>query len=232
MTRKPSCLISCSHKVPEGGRWAFVGRQGWMNPAGRVRGLLQPSGWTDQMTASIGRREFITLCGGAAASWPLGARAQQSERMRRIGVLMHRRQTSRSLRRASPRSCKDFRNQGGPSGATCASITAGAWAIPRASTAELVALAPEVILGGVGATAAALQQATRTVPVVMAQGIDPVGNGYLESLAQPGGNITGFLQFEYSLAGKWMELLAACGAGAAAGDWISQSGDRLIRRAT
>ena len=73
--------------------------------------------------------------------------------------------------------------------------------------AELVALAPEVILGGVGATAAALQRASRTVPVVMAQGIDPVGNGYIESSARPGGNITGFIQFEYGLAGKWAELL-------------------------
>jgi putative ABC transport system substrate-binding protein len=73
--------------------------------------------------------------------------------------------------------------------------------------AELVALAPEVILGGVGATAAALQQASRTVPIVMAQGIDPVGNGYVESLARPEGNITGFIQFEYGLAGKWVELL-------------------------
>ena len=73
--------------------------------------------------------------------------------------------------------------------------------------AELVALAPEVILGGVGATAAALQRASRTVPVVMAQGIDPVGNGYIESLARPGGNIAGFIQFEYGLAGKWAELL-------------------------
>src|SRR5262249_62221235 len=73
--------------------------------------------------------------------------------------------------------------------------------------ADLVALRPEVILAGVGATTPALQRATRTIPVVMAQGIDPVGNSYVESLARPGGNTTGFIQFEYSLAGKWMELL-------------------------
>ena len=71
----------------------------------------------------------------------------------------------------------------------------------------MVALRPEVILAGVGATTMALQQATRTIPIVMAQGIDPVGNGYVDSLARPGGNTTGFIQFEYSLAGKWMELL-------------------------
>ena len=68
-------------------------------------------------------------------------------------------------------------------------------------------LRPEVILAGVGGTVAALLQATRTVPIVFAQGIDPVGNGYAESLARPGGNATGFIQFEYGMAGKWMELL-------------------------
>jgi putative ABC transport system substrate-binding protein len=77
----------------------------------------------------------------------------------------------------------------------------------RKDAAELVALSPDVILAGVGATTPTLQQASRTVPIVMAQGIDPVGAGYVESLARPGGNITGFIQFEYSLAGKWMELL-------------------------
>jgi putative tryptophan/tyrosine transport system substrate-binding protein len=77
----------------------------------------------------------------------------------------------------------------------------------RKDATELVALGPKVILAGVGGTNAALQQVTRTVPIVMAQGIDPVGNGYVDSLARPGGNITGFIQFEYTLAGKWAELL-------------------------
>src|SRR5262249_56257964 len=72
----------------------------------------------------------------------------------------------------------------------------------RKDAAELVALSPEVILAGVGPTTQALQQASRTVPIVMAQGLDPVGNGYVDSLARPGGNITGFIQFEYALAGK------------------------------
>ena len=71
----------------------------------------------------------------------------------------------------------------------------------------MVALRPEVILAGVGPTTSTLQQVTRTIPIVMAQGIDPVGNGFVDSLARPGGNTTGFIQFEYSLAGKWMELL-------------------------
>jgi putative ABC transport system substrate-binding protein len=77
----------------------------------------------------------------------------------------------------------------------------------RKDAAKLVGLRPEVILAGVGPTTFVLQQVTRTIPIVMAQGIDPVGNGYVDSLAQPGGNTTGFIQFEYSLAGKWMELL-------------------------
>jgi putative ABC transport system substrate-binding protein len=77
----------------------------------------------------------------------------------------------------------------------------------RQDAAELVALRPEIILAGVGPTTFTLQQVTRTIPIVMAQGIDPVGNGYVDSLARPGGNTTGFIQFEYSLAGKWMELL-------------------------
>jgi putative ABC transport system substrate-binding protein len=77
----------------------------------------------------------------------------------------------------------------------------------RKDATELVALGPEVILAGVGATIQMLHQASRTVPIVMAQGIDPVGNGFVDSLARPGGNITGFIQFEYTLAGKWMELL-------------------------
>ena len=77
----------------------------------------------------------------------------------------------------------------------------------RKSAEELVALRPEAILAGVGPTTPTLQRATRTVPIVMAQGIDPVGAGFVQSLARPNGNVTGFIQFEYSLAGKWMELL-------------------------
>ena len=87
---------------------------------------------------------------------------------------------------------------------------AGAWAIVRrlcTDVKELVALSPDAILAGVGATAEALQQATRVVPIVFAQGIDAVGNGYVDSLSRPGGNTTGFVQLNYGLAGKWLELL-------------------------
>jgi putative tryptophan/tyrosine transport system substrate-binding protein len=78
---------------------------------------------------------------------------------------------------------------------------------PTQRCGELAALRPDVVLAGVGPTTLVLQQVTQTIPIVMAQGIDPVGAGYVDSLARPGGNITGFIQFEYNLAGKWMELL-------------------------
>ena len=155
------------------------------------------------------RREVITLLGGAAA-WPLRAQAQQPDRMRRIGVLMNTgadepesqarlaafMQGLQELGWAVGRNLRiDYRWSPGDLGRL------------RKDAAELVGLHPEVILAAVGPTTFVLQQVTRTIPIVMAQGIDPVGNGYIDSLAQPGGNTTGFTQFEYSLAGKWMELL-------------------------
>ena len=155
------------------------------------------------------RREFITLLGGAA-TWPLAARAQDGERMRRIGVLMHTAADEPESQARLAAFMQGLQELGWGVGRNLRIDYR--WSVGDAArlykdAAELVALAPEVILGGVGATAAALQRASRTVPVVMAQGIDPVGNGYIESLARPGGNITGFIQFEYGLAGKWAELL-------------------------
>jgi putative tryptophan/tyrosine transport system substrate-binding protein len=156
------------------------------------------------------RRDFITLFGGAAAAWPLAARAQQAERMRRIGVLMHTAADEPESQARLAAFMQGLQELGWAVGRNLR--IDNRWSVGdatrlRKDAAELVALSPEVILGGVGATAAALQQASHTVPVVMAQGIDPVGNGYVESLARPGGNITGFIQFEYGLAGKWAELL-------------------------
>jgi len=156
------------------------------------------------------RRSFITLLGGTVAAWPLAARAQQPERMRRIGVLMNTgadepesqarlaafMQGLQELGWAVGRNMRiDYRWSGGDV------------AHLRKDATELVALHPEVILAGVGGTTSALHQVTRTVSIVMTQAVDPVGNGFIDSLARPGGNITGFIQFEYSLAGKWMELL-------------------------
>ena len=157
------------------------------------------------------RREFITLLGGAAVAWPLAARAQQAERMRRIGVLMAAApRTIRKRRPASRRSCRGCSNWAGPTAATCGSTTrwgAGDADSIRKYAAELVALAPDVILATGTATVAPLLQATRTVPIVFVIVADPVGAGFVDSLARPGGNATGFMQFEYSLSGKWLELL-------------------------
>ena len=157
------------------------------------------------------RREFITLLGGAAAAWPLAARAQQGERMRRIGVLMpHAAGRSGRARLASRRSCRSCSNWAGPSAATCEIDIrwAGADAESiRKYAAELVALAPDVILANGSSAVAPLLQATRTVPIVFVIVPDPVGAGFVDSLARPGGNATGFLQFEYGMSGKWLELL-------------------------
>jgi putative ABC transport system substrate-binding protein len=155
------------------------------------------------------RRELITLLGGAAV-WSLAARAQQPERMRRIGVLMHTAADEPESQARLAAFMQGLQELGWAVGRNMRidyRWSVGDAARLRKDAAELVALSPEVILAGVGPTTQALQQASRTVPIVMAQGLDPVGNGYVDSLARPGGNITGFIQFEYALAGKWAELL-------------------------
>ena len=156
------------------------------------------------------RREFITLLGGAAASWPLAARAQQPEQMRRIGVLTN-------LVADDPEAQARV-------GAFLQGLQELGWAVgrnmrieyrwgagdadrTRGYAAELVALAPDVILTSGESALAPLLQATRSVPVVFAQVPDPVGAGFVNSLARPGGNTTGFITYEYGLSGKWLELL-------------------------
>jgi ABC-type uncharacterized transport system substrate-binding protein len=158
----------------------------------------------------MNRRAFIAALGGAAAAWPRAAHAQQSERMRRIGVLMNTGADEPESQARLAAFMQGLQELGWAVGRNMRidyRWSAGDLARLRKDAVELVALRPEVILAGVGATTPSLLQATHTVPIVMAQGIDPVGAGYVESLARPGGNITGFIQFEYSLAGKWMELL-------------------------
>jgi putative ABC transport system substrate-binding protein len=156
------------------------------------------------------RREFITLLGGAAAAWPLAARAQQSERMRRIGVLM-----------TFP---ADDAEAQARVGALLQGLQQLDWAIGRnirievrwaggntedirRHAAELTALAPDVVVANGSAAVGPLLQATRTVPIVFAIVPDPVGAGFVDSLARPGGNATGFMLFEYGIGGKWLELL-------------------------
>jgi putative tryptophan/tyrosine transport system substrate-binding protein len=157
------------------------------------------------------RREFITILGGAAAMWPLAARAQQSDRVRRIGVLMASTADDPEWQARFAAFQQRLQQLGWSDGHNVHIDTRWATTKPddiRKHAAELGALAPDVILAGTGtATVAPLLQATRTVPIVFAVVIDPVGAGFVDSLSRPGGNATGFTVFEYAMSGKWLELL-------------------------
>jgi ABC-type uncharacterized transport system substrate-binding protein len=156
------------------------------------------------------RREFITLLGGAVAAWPVAARGQQPERVRRIGVLM-------SLTADDPEGqvrltafLQGLQQLGWTDGRNVRIDTrwgAGDADRSRGYAAELVALAPDVILASGTSTMGPLLRATRTVPIVFTQVTDPVGAGFVDSLARPGGNATGFTLSEYGISGKWLELL-------------------------
>jgi ABC-type uncharacterized transport system substrate-binding protein len=156
----------------------------------------------------IRRREFMMLLGGAAA-WPPTARAQQGERMRRIGVLTYLAADDAEGQARLAAFEQALKQLGWSEGRNLRIETRWATADDiRRDAAELAALAPDVLLAATGtATAAALQQATRTVPIVFAIVIDPVGAGFVASLAKPCGNATGFTVYEYSMSGKWLELL-------------------------
>ena len=165
------------------------------------------------------RREFISLLGGVAAAWPLAARAQQGGRMRRVGVLQ-------TLPESDPETqiqVKAFEQVlrklgwtvGGNLHIDYRSGAASDVERIRRYAAELVALAPDVIFVVGTANVAPLLRATRTVPIVFAFVADPVGAGFVESLARPGGHVTGFLQFEYGLSTKWLELVKEISPGVA-----------------
>jgi putative ABC transport system substrate-binding protein len=155
------------------------------------------------------RREFITLLGGAAA-WPLAARAQQPERMRRIGVLMNIAADDAEGQARLAAFLQGLQEAGWAVDRNVRIDTrwsAGIADEVRKYAAELVTLAPDVILASSSAAIAPLLEATRTIPIVFAGITDPVAAGYVESLARPGGNATGFTIYEYSISGKWLELL-------------------------
>jgi putative ABC transport system substrate-binding protein len=155
------------------------------------------------------RRAFILALGGAAA-WPLMAHAQQSERMRRIGVLANAVANDPEDQARNAAFQQELQKLGWADGRNVridSRLTAGNPDDIRKFAAELVSLAPDVILVTGTAAVAPLLQATRTVPVVFVNVADPVGAGFVDSLSRPGGNATGFIQFEYSLSGKWLELL-------------------------
>jgi putative tryptophan/tyrosine transport system substrate-binding protein len=161
------------------------------------------------MASYIARRKFLAALGGAAA-WPLAVREQQPERVRRIGIIL-------------PAAADDPAFQTWV-GAFLQALALLGWTIGRnmridirwatanaaeirRHAAELVALAPDVILASGSSTVGPLLEATRTVPIVFPNIGDPVGAGFVTSLARPGGNATGFMSYEYSLSGKWLELL-------------------------
>ena len=153
------------------------------------------------------RREFITLLGGAAA-WPLAARAQQADRVRTIGLLMVANDREGQARvRALKQGLQEL---GWIEGRNIqieirfAGADAGRM---RADAAELVALAPEVVVGNTTPVVRALRQATSSIPIIMVAVNDPVEQGLVSSLAHPGGNITGFMFIDFKLVGKWLEML-------------------------
>ena len=158
----------------------------------------------------MNRRDFITLLGGAAVTWPLAARAQQGERARRIGVLMNVAADDAEGQARIAAFLQVLQQLGWTDGRNVRidyRWTAGDADRFQRYAEELLALAPDVLLASATPSVQALQRATRTVPIVFAQVGDPVGAGLVESLARPGGNITGFLPFEYGISAKWLELL-------------------------
>jgi putative ABC transport system substrate-binding protein len=156
------------------------------------------------------RRDVLSVIGVAAAGWPFAARAQQKERMRRIGVLMAAAAGDAELMRRLAALQGELGRLGWVEGRNIrfeTRWTAGDPERIRSSAAELVALAPDLIVANGSAAMDAMQRATRTVPVVFVVVPDPIGAGYADSLSRPGGNATGFSQFEFSIGAKWLELI-------------------------
>src|SRR5262245_2334237 len=162
--------------------------------------------FSGELGADMRRREFLGLLGGAAA-YPLGARAQQAGRVRRIGVLMNTVADDLEGRERINAFLKRLNGLGWTEGQNLRVDTRWASSDYRKSATELIALAPEVILANGTPAVAPLLEATRTIPIVFVSVIDPVGAGFVSSLARPGGNATGFTIYEYSMGGKWLELL-------------------------
>ena len=156
------------------------------------------------------RRQFIVLLGGAATAWPLAVRAQQPERMRRVGVLMNQAANDPEGQARIAAFLQGLQQLGWTEGRNVQIAyrwSAGNDADNRKNAAELVALAPDVILASGTATVGPALQASRTVPIVFVVVADPVGAGFVDSLARPGGNVTGFAAAEYGMSAKWLEQL-------------------------
>src|SRR5215471_5622928 len=162
------------------------------------------------MSRKMKRREFITLLGGAAATWPLAARAQQVQRVRRIGVLIPFTADDPEAQARMLAFAQGLQSLGWTVGDNLRidiRWSAGDTDRSRRYAAELLALGAEVILANAGGDITAVQEATRSVPIVFANAVDPVGLGFVASLARPGGNVTGFTSSEFGQSGKWLELL-------------------------
>jgi putative ABC transport system substrate-binding protein len=156
------------------------------------------------------RRVFLAILGSAVAAFPLTARSQQADRMRRIGVLIGLAANDAQGQAALAALLQAFAQLGWVDGRNVKidyRWGGGNADEARKYAAELVGLGPEVMMATGGASVGALLQASKTIPVVFANVPDPVGSGFVESLSRPGGSATGFVQFEYSLSGKWLELL-------------------------
>jgi putative ABC transport system substrate-binding protein len=162
------------------------------------------------MAIDIRRRKLIIALGGAAAAWPLAVRAQQSDRVRVIGwlAILAKDDPESKLRIGAFK--QGLQQLGWTEGSNVrieARWAGGDDGLVRKYATELAALAPDVILASGSVTVRPVQQAIRAVPIVFVGVVDPVGSGFVDSLARPGGNTTGFLLYEYSLSGKWLELL-------------------------
>jgi putative ABC transport system substrate-binding protein len=158
----------------------------------------------------VKRREFITLIAGTAATWPVATHAQQHERMRRVGAVMNFTADDPYAQTRLTRFLQKLQELGWSDGRNIRVDVRWGDGDPlriRQAASELVALTPDVILAVGSPTAGPLLQATRTIPIVFVQVADPIGAGFVESLAHPGGNATGFSNFEYSTTAKWLELL-------------------------
>jgi putative ABC transport system substrate-binding protein len=160
--------------------------------------------------SAMRRREFITLLGGAAAGWPWTARAQRTEPLRRLGVLMNLSEDDAEGQARVAAFRGGLQKLGWIEGRNIQIEYRWGAGVPqriRAYAAELVSWKPDVIFAAPGDAVSPLQRETRTVPIVFAQVVDPVGSGFVASIPRPGGNITGFALYEFSIAGQWLELL-------------------------